>query len=169
MVCKFSKRNLDPTLQVTQRRDKTEGLWAKTPSTAGRQGHQNATMALNEHMLNPKTLAIFHTGLLKTGHLGLYPSRGKLEVFSGKPIQPKRKDLKTLIRYFLTTGKCRNAEFSHGFSFHQLLRLSQHRLPRFTTHLWRYSNKRDKHQNSQKQLYFPTQKATWEKIRLHRE
>ena len=56
-------------------------------------------------MLSAEILAIFPHLLSKTWHPGLYPSRRRSEVFSGKLIQPERKDLKSLTRYFLRNEK----------------------------------------------------------------
>lgn len=120
-------------------------------------------------MLSAETLAIFphlSSKNLASWSLPFMWKTGSL-LWKTHPAQEER--LKDMTRYFLRTGKCRNDESSRGLSFHQLLSLSQHRLPRFITHLGRYSNKTDKHQNSPNQLSPPPKKVTWEKIRLYRE
>lgn len=128
MVYNLFKKLLEPQIffsspedyRLTLWRDK-QGLWTRISGTAGKQRHQSKnrgvkwTCTCSVQRSSPSS----HTCLSKTWHPGLYPSWRGSEVFSGKPIQTKRKDLKSLTRYFLRnekpvppTGKLKNDKSS---------------------------------------------------------
>lgn len=98
-----------------------QGLWTRRPGTGGRQRQWSRNRALGGHMrAECRHMPSSCICLPKPWHPRLYLSCRKLEVFYGKPTQPKKKDLKTWTRCCLRNGqpvppagKVRNDKSSH--------------------------------------------------------